>query len=197
MCGFRGMLGVWPAALTAGVAFAIPQFLVSNFHGPWLVDVVASITSIVARGRAAEILEAKTKFGNWTPTKHMPARQRLPVYSKTTSFPRRGRRGLRSAFCFSPGEFLRSKKRRTKFPRRHSPFQNLHNVVVRTPPVVPTPTAEKPTKPEEAVFRLNWLSATGTSILIAALLVGLAMKFSLRRTRENLSANDLCAFAFR
>src|SRR5882762_3584620 len=48
MCGFRGMLGVWPAALTAGMAFAIPQFLVSNFHGPWLVDIVAAICSIVA-----------------------------------------------------------------------------------------------------------------------------------------------------
>ncbi len=48
MAGFRGLLGVWPAALTAGLAFAIPQYLVSNFHGPWLVDVVASVSSIVA-----------------------------------------------------------------------------------------------------------------------------------------------------
>src|SRR5688572_4056498 len=46
--GFRGMLGVWPVALTAGVAFAVPQFLVSNFHGPWLVDIVASLVSIGA-----------------------------------------------------------------------------------------------------------------------------------------------------
>jgi len=28
------MCGVWPAALTAGLAFAVPQFLVSNLHGP-------------------------------------------------------------------------------------------------------------------------------------------------------------------
>src|SRR5438477_1501422 len=48
MAGFRGMLGVWPAALTAGVAFAIPQFLVSNFHGPWLVDILAAMCSIAA-----------------------------------------------------------------------------------------------------------------------------------------------------
>src|SRR5438477_5796646 len=46
MVGFRGMLGVWPAALTAGICFAIPQFLVSNFHGPWLVDIVASLCSM-------------------------------------------------------------------------------------------------------------------------------------------------------
>jgi lactate permease len=40
--GFRGMLEIWPAILVAGIAFAVPQFLVSNFHGPWLVDVVAA-----------------------------------------------------------------------------------------------------------------------------------------------------------
>src|SRR6185436_74986 len=44
--GWRGMLGVWPVALNAGLAFAIPQYLVSNFHGPWLVDIVASVCSI-------------------------------------------------------------------------------------------------------------------------------------------------------
>src|ERR1043166_761312 len=48
MAGFRGMLGVWPAALVAGVAFAVPQFLVANFHGPWLVDIVASLCSMAA-----------------------------------------------------------------------------------------------------------------------------------------------------
>src|SRR6185436_3854635 len=48
MAGFRGMLGVLPAALVAGLSFAIPQFLVSNYHGPWLVDIIASISSIVA-----------------------------------------------------------------------------------------------------------------------------------------------------
>src|SRR5690349_24210734 len=46
--GFRGMLEIWPAILVAGVCFAVPQFLVSNFHGPWLVDVAAAICSIGA-----------------------------------------------------------------------------------------------------------------------------------------------------
>jgi len=43
--GFRRMIEIWPAILVAGVAFAVPQFLVSNFHGPWLVDVVAAIST--------------------------------------------------------------------------------------------------------------------------------------------------------
>ena len=46
--GFAGMLEVWPAVLVAGVFFAVPQFLMSNFHGPWLVDVVASVVSMLA-----------------------------------------------------------------------------------------------------------------------------------------------------
>src|SRR6266581_6534822 len=46
--GFRGMLEIWPAVLVAGVCFAIPQFLISNFHGPWLVDVVSAVVSMGA-----------------------------------------------------------------------------------------------------------------------------------------------------
>ncbi|MFL5272163.1 MAG: L-lactate permease, partial [Anaeromyxobacteraceae bacterium] len=48
MSGFRGMLGVWPACLVAGLSFAIPQFVVSNFFGPSLVDIIAAASSIVA-----------------------------------------------------------------------------------------------------------------------------------------------------
>src|SRR6266571_4488909 len=46
--GFRGMLEIWPAILIAGVCFAVPQFLISNFHGPWLVDVVAAVISLAS-----------------------------------------------------------------------------------------------------------------------------------------------------
>src|SRR5439155_995534 len=51
LAGWRGMLGVWPVALTAGVSFAVPQFLVSNYFGPTLVDIVAAVCSIGATGR--------------------------------------------------------------------------------------------------------------------------------------------------
>ena len=58
------------------------------------------------------------------------------------------------------------------------PVKYLHQVVVRSPPVVPVPTPEKPTKPEDALFTLNWLSATGTGILASAIVAGLVMGFS-------------------
>src|SRR6185295_7515188 len=44
--GWRGMMQIWPAALVAGGSFAITQFAVSNFHGPWLVDVLGSMVSM-------------------------------------------------------------------------------------------------------------------------------------------------------
>src|SRR5205823_18945 len=44
--GFRGMLAVWPAVLVTGVSFAIPQFLISNFINPWIVDIGASLVSM-------------------------------------------------------------------------------------------------------------------------------------------------------
>src|SRR5437762_1393473 len=46
--GFRGMLEIWPAILVAGIFLAIPQFLMSNYHGPWLVDVVAAVSSMAS-----------------------------------------------------------------------------------------------------------------------------------------------------
>ncbi|MDB5484580.1 MAG: L-lactate transport, partial [Tardiphaga sp.] len=45
-CGFRGMLAIWPAILIAGATFALPQYLISNYHGPWLVDVGAAVISM-------------------------------------------------------------------------------------------------------------------------------------------------------
>src|SRR5579864_8511429 len=44
--GWRGMLEIWPAILVCGVSFAIPQFLISNFVNPWIVDIGASLVSM-------------------------------------------------------------------------------------------------------------------------------------------------------
>src|SRR5690242_20056902 len=44
--GFKGMKAIWPAILVTGVSFAIPQFLISNFINPWIVDIGASLISM-------------------------------------------------------------------------------------------------------------------------------------------------------
>ena len=51
------------------------------------------------------------------------------------------------------------------------PVAGLHNLIQRVPPVVAKPTAEA------AVFNFNWLSATGSGILIASIIAGLVMGF--------------------
>src|SRR2546425_1682475 len=44
--GFRGMATIWPAILVTGVSFAVPQFVISNFINPWIVDIGASLISM-------------------------------------------------------------------------------------------------------------------------------------------------------
>src|SRR5712664_2226540 len=44
--GWRGMMQIWPAVLVTGVSFAIPQFVISNFINPWIVDIGASLISM-------------------------------------------------------------------------------------------------------------------------------------------------------
>ena len=45
--GRKGMWDIWPAILVTGLSFAIPQFLVSNFIGPELVDIIAALVSMI------------------------------------------------------------------------------------------------------------------------------------------------------
>jgi lactate permease len=212
MAGFRGLLGVWPAALTAGVAFAIPQFLVSNFHGPWLVDVVASISSILAtvfllkfwqpkdewNYDRAETSEPSVGPASW-PVRVAPRAVAEELSSSDNRLagtlappasaiaePIHDSSKLRSAWTpwlllsllvFIWGvPFVKTALDKLSAPS----FQvaGLHNIVVRTAPVVAEPTAQNPTKPEDATFKLNWLSATGSGILVAAIISGLIMGFS-------------------
>jgi len=168
MAGLRGMIQIWPAALVAGVAFAVPQFLVSNFVGPMLVDIIASVSSIVA-------LVALLKF--WRPTEN------------TANALGRVTEKLRLWSACMPWVILTSillvwglpivKSSLDKISAPNVRIAGLHMLVVRAPPVVPTPTVENPTKPESAVFTLNWLSATGSGILLAAIIAGLVMQFSM------------------
>src|SRR3984893_9899947 len=48
MGGWNALRGVMPAAIVCGVSFAGMQFLVSNYVGPQLTDLIASISAIIA-----------------------------------------------------------------------------------------------------------------------------------------------------
>jgi lactate permease len=173
--GFRGMLGVWPAALTAGVAFAVPQFLVSNFHGPWLVDIIASIASMAAVSLLLKFWQPKDKLGT-TQTEPASPAPRAMVHGQSELVRAWTPWVLLSLLVFLWG-VPQMKKLLNDISAPKFAVAQLHNVVIRTPPVVAPQTPEKPTKPEEAIFSLNWLSATGTGILVSAILAGLVMGF--------------------
>lgn len=191
--GFRGLVGVWPAALTAGVAFAIPQFLVSNFHGPWLVDIVASMCSLAALGALLKCWQPKDNWkadGDSQTTDISHARHtRSEIVRAWVPWV------LLSLLVFLWGtpqvkDFLNGDyatrtaageaRAHVGFGKIDWPVAGLHNVVLRAYPVVPKPTPEKPTPPEKAIFTFNWLSATGSGILVSAILAGMIMGFSLR-----------------
>ena len=174
MAGFRGMCGIWPAALTAGLAFAIPQFLVSNFHGPWLVDIVASVCSIAA-------VSSLLKF--WKPKEIW----RLENDSKIELQPEAAGSGERVTAAWMPWLLLslfvfiwglpQFKRAADKVWAPAFQIPGLHSVVQRAPPIAPEASPGKPPHSEEAIYRFNILSATGTAILVAAILAGVLMRY--------------------
>jgi len=186
--GWRGLRGVWPAALTAGLSFAVPQFLVSNFHGPWLVDMISGACSIGATVTLLRYWKPKTLW-----TLGPPAAETVAAGGGTSppqSAPRPGdvavpqtRRQIVQAWmpwailtvCILCWGLPQAKDALDRLGAPKLAMPHLHNVVQRMPPVAPVGA-----KPEAAIFSLNVFSATGTGILFAALVAGFAMGFSPR-----------------
>ena len=170
--GLRGTLEVWPAILVAGVSFAVPQFLISNWHGPWLVDVVAAVVSMGA-------VTLFLRF--WRPRRHwgLEGAQELTSESAPATPSRDVLRAWVPWIILSVLVFIwglpQTKAMLDGISILRLPVPGLHNLVQRVPPVVAV------AKPEAAVFNLNWLSATGSGILAAALIAGLGMGY---RPRE-------------
>ncbi len=168
-CGFDGMLEVWPAILVAGVFFAIPQYLMSNFHGPWLVDVVAAVCSMAAVVLLLFLWHPKRIWG-FTGHESQRAARGQHGYSKSEVI-----RAWVPWLILSVTVFLWGLPSIKGFLDKISifkvPVAGLHNLILRVPPVVATPT------PEPALFNVNWLSASGSGIFFASIIAGLVMGF--------------------
>jgi len=176
-CGWQRARAVVPVALVAGVSFAVPQFLVSNFHGPWLVDLVAGAASIVS-------VTAFLRF--WKPSERMvlkngelvavAAEDFLPIESEGDS----GRVGVWRAWM--PWAVLTAFILLWGLPPVKAALDGvwsgglsinpLDGLVQRVPPIAPAGAG-----PEAAKWKLNLLSGTGTGILLAAICSGFFMGF--------------------
>ncbi len=167
MAGFKGMREVWPACLTAGGSFAIAQFLISNYHGPWVVDIagaIASIFSLVVLLRFWQPRET-WRFAtdeNEKPTVRPSGAEALRAWTPWI---------ILSILVFIWGvpqtkQFLNG----ISLPEFAVPY--LDKAIFRAPPVVEV------LKAEEARFTFNWLSATGTALLLTGILAGTILRLS-------------------
>ena len=181
--GFRGMIEIWPAILVAGVCFAVPQFLVSNFHGPWLVDVVAAIVSIASLSLFLKFWQPKNIWRHEVGTGSRSDRvdDGLPIPGSKSEIRNSKSKMLHawlpwiilSVVVFVWG-LPQTKGFLDGIAAPKIPIHGLDKLVLRVPPVVAKPV------PENAVFNFNFLSASGTGILFASIIAGLAMGYSVR-----------------
>ena len=167
MGGFRALKGVLPAAAVCGIAFASMQFVMSNYVGPQLVDIVAALTAIVG----LVIL-----FKVWQPSDTF----RLEGESEAVlEIKKHG--GGATLLAWSPYLFLvffvliwGSPQGVALLNTVSVPIEwpALHNIVQRMPPIVDGAT------PYAAVYNFNWLSAAGTACALATVAAAITLRVS-------------------
>jgi lactate permease len=171
MVGFKATLEVWPACVVAGLSFASTQFLVSNYHGPWVVDIASSLFSMVALvvllrfWRPRSVWRFESERGQMAERHQRTRRELWRAWMPWI---------ILSLFVFIWGlpdvrTFLDGIGGVTSL-KLHVPV--LDKAVFRNIPIVPAPKAE------DAIFAFNWLSATGTSLLIAGIVSGTFLRVS-------------------
>ncbi|HJV87638.1 MAG TPA: L-lactate permease [Noviherbaspirillum sp.] len=174
--GRKAMMEIWPALLVTGLSFAIPQYLVSNFIGPELVDIIAAIVSMVSLILFLRVWQPKKIWLSPNLKGHEHDGGRVPEpapvehYSRAELVRAWTPWAILTGFVFvwglPPVKTFLDKLFVAKFP-----MEGLHNLVMKMPPVVTK------AHPEAAVYVLNLLSATGTGILLAAIVGALVMKY--------------------
>lgn len=174
--GRKAMWEIWPAILVTGLSFAIPQYLVSNFIGPELVDVIAAMSSMVALVAFLRVWQPRRVWTSVSLKNHehdggeaKPARKAV-VHSRAAVVKAWTPWVILTVFVFVWGLPATKTALNGIFAPKF-PIDGLHKLVEKVAPVVPKPTAEA----AEYVFGL--LSATGTGILLAAVVGGLVMGY--------------------
>ena len=171
MSGFRGVISIWPAILVCGGSFAGVQFAVSNFHGPWLVDVIAGIASLVSLAILLRFWRPKTAW-------RFPEEREI---AREVSTPLTNRQIvhawmpwiLLTIFVFAWG--LSDIKAVLDRVTLRFEIPGVHQTIYRTMPVVPQPKAE------DVRFEFVWLKATGTGIFLAAIAAAFWLRVSPKR----------------
>ena len=169
MDGWRGVKETWPAVLVAGGSFAIAQYLSSNFIGPELPDIISSLVSLVCLTLflkrwqpvrifrfgdvGASMVDQTLARKNYTPGQVVRAWTPFLFLTATVTL-----------WSVPPFKALFAKNGPLADWVFNVAVPHLDKLVARMPPVVAQAT------PYPAVYKFDWFSATGTAILVAAII---------------------------
>ena len=189
MDGWRGVKETWPAVLVGGGSFAVVQFLTANYIGPELPDITSAIVSLIALTAFLKVWQPKRIFR--FDTAESATSQTTGTKAPAAAKPQAGAAAPLTAGAilkaWSPFIILTAmvtlwslKPFKALFaaggPLASTiisiPVPMLDKLVAKMPPVVAQAT------PYGAVYTFNWLAATGTAILIAAVLTIAFARFS-------------------
>jgi lactate permease len=195
--GWKGMKDIWPAILVTGLSFAIPQFLISNYINPWIVDIGASLISMGCLILFLKVWQPKVLW--------LSAALRGKDESASTMAPAK----LIDPTPLTSGELFTAllpwiilcaillvwgtdafKAAVNPIFTWNYPVPELHNMINKVAPVVQAPTKEA------AIFSFTYLSFTGSGILIAAVISGFIMGLSPGKiVSEYVRTIKLCAYS--
>jgi lactate permease len=170
LAGWRATLAVWPALLVCGGSFALVQFAIANYHGPWLVDVAGGLVSLVCLALFLQVWQPRAI---WHFPDEVAPRQSALLYTPRQVASAWVPWGLLTVFVFVWGlPWFKDTLKPTVLP---VPVAGLHERIAREPPVVEKREVER------AIYDLNLLSATGTGIFLAALVSACWLRVAPRR----------------
>lgn len=175
---WRQVWEIWPAIGVTGVSFAITQFLVSNYIGPMLVDILAGIVSIVALILLLKVWQPKNKFYLPGEEAEIKSMERMPSTYTPGQIAR----------AWTPWAFLTLFVFLWGLPQWKNFLNSLNIIGIKALYAIPVPFLNQQVfrseplvteaVPEAAIYSFNWLSAAGTGIFFAAVISGLFLRLS-------------------
>jgi lactate permease len=194
--GWKGMKDIWPAILVTGVSFAVPQFLISNFINPWIVDIGASLISMACLVLFLKVWSPKVIWTSAALRSADTSMEGRPVVKVSGAKPSTAQVWLSLMPWIIVCVILLLwgtnyiKAILNAYATWNYPVPELHNMINKVAPIVAAPTKEG------AVFSFTWLSYTGSGMLIAAIISGFLMGFSpARLVTEYGKTIKVCAYS--